>query len=62
VGFRDKTPAEDLGQVPISDLVTKHTAIFTARRYASTIYTMALCPSVSVISRCSVETDERIAL
>ena len=30
--------------------------IFTARRYASAAYAMALCPFVSVTSRCSTKT------
>ena len=29
---------------------------FTARHYASVVYAMALCPSVSVTSRCSTKT------
>ena len=36
--------------------------VFTARCYASAVLAMALCPSVSVTSRCSIETDERIEL
>jgi len=35
---------------------------FTARCYASAVLAMALCPSVSVTSRCSIETAERIEL
>ena len=37
---------------------------FTARCYASAVLAMGLCPSVclSVTSRCSIETDERIEL
>ena len=31
---------------------------FTARRYASAVYATALCPSVSVTSRCSTKTDK----
>jgi len=33
--------------------------VFTARRYASAVYVMAPCPSVSVISRCSTKTAKR---
>jgi len=36
--------------------------VFTARCYASAVLAMALCPSVSVTSRCSIETAERIEL
>ena len=38
--------------------------VFTARCYASAVLAMGLCPSVSVsvTSRCSIETDERIDL
>ena len=34
--------------------------VFTARRYASTVYAMALCPSVclSVTSQCSTKTAQ----
>jgi len=35
---------------------------FTARCYASAVLAMALCPSVSVTSRCSIETAGRIEL
>jgi len=42
------------------------TFFFTALRYASAVYAMALCPSVcmsvSVTSRSSIETAERIQL
>ena len=33
--------------------------IFTARRYASEVYAVALCPSVSVTSRCSTKKAKR---
>jgi len=36
--------------------------LFTARCYASAVLAMALCPSVSVTSRCSIETVGRIEL
>jgi len=37
-------------------------SIFTARRYASAVLAMALYLSVSVTSRCSIKTAERIEL
>jgi len=36
----------------------KRSIVFTARRYASAVYAMALCPSVSVTSRCSTKTEK----
>ena len=33
--------------------------VFTARRYASAVYAMALCLCLSVTSRCSAKTDRR---
>ena len=36
--------------------------IIIARCYASAVLAMALCPSVSVTNRCSIETGERIEL
>ena len=38
--------------------------LFTARCYASAVLAMGLCPSIplSVTSRCSIETAERIEL
>ena len=35
---------------------------FTARCYASAVLAMGLCPYLSVTSRCSIETAERIEL
>jgi len=43
-------------------LIKCQAQIFTARCYASAVLAMGLCPSVSVTSRCSIETDERIGL
>ena len=37
-------------------------SVFTARCYASEVLPMDQCPSVSVTSRCSIETDEQIEL
>ena len=42
--------------------VMKTHFIIIARCYASAVLAMALCPSVSVTSRCSIETGERIEL
>jgi len=36
--------------------MTVNLFLFTARHYASVVYAMALCPSVSVTSRCSTKT------
>ena len=37
-------------------------SVFTARCFAPAVLAMGLCPSVSVTSRCSIETAERIEL